>query len=117
MNNLWEYASGGNPLAQDRSTPGGTSRVPGMSLVTDGDARYIEFTFLRRADVASRGLFFTIETSPSLTPNSWTRRSATQTGPPAALAEGELELVTLRMDEPIAGDPRLFARMKAEILE
>ncbi len=117
MNNLWEYASGGNPLAQDRSTPGGTSRVPGMSLVTDGGARYIEFTFLRRADVASRGLFFTIETSPSLAPNSWTRRSATQTGPPAALAEGELELVTLRMDEPIAGDPRLFARMKAEILE
>jgi hypothetical protein len=117
MNNLWEYASGGDPLASDRNAAGGPSRVPGMALVPHNGSRYIEFTFLRRADAASRGLFFTIETSPSLATLSWTRRPATPTGPPVALGDGELEQVTLRVDEPLSGDPRLFARMRAEILD
>lgn len=117
MNNLWEYASGGNPLTGDRSLAEGASRVPRMSMVTHDGARYIEFTFLRRADAASRGLFFTIETSPTLGGLSWTRCPATPTGPPTALGDGELEQVTLRVDEPLSDAPRLFARMRAEILD
>jgi hypothetical protein len=117
MNNLWEYASGGNPLAGDRNTASGASRVPGMSITTHNGSRYIEFTFIRRSDATARGLFFTVETSPSLGTLSWTRRPATPTGPPVALGDGELEQVTLRVDEPINGDPRLFARMRAELLD
>ena len=117
LNNLWEYASGGNPLGSDRRAPGGVSRVPSMALVTHAGSRHIEFTFLRRADATSRGLFFTVETSPTLAAHSWTRRPATQTGPPAAMGDGELELVTYRIDEPLHGEPRLFARMRAEIYD
>jgi hypothetical protein len=117
MTNLWEYASAGDPLTADRNVSTTASRVPDMAIVTHSGSRYLEFTFLRRADATARGLHFTIETSPSLGALSWIRRPATQTGPPVALGDGELEQVTLRVDEPLSGDPRLFARMRAELLD
>lgn len=115
--NLWEYASGGNPVSPDRLTSWGDSREPRMSMIQEGGNRYIEFSFIRRTDYASLGLRFTVETSSTLGPNSWTRRTFTQTGPPVALGDGSLEKVSIRLDEPVSNLPNTFARLRAELME
>ncbi|MDB6076494.1 MAG: rane protein, partial [Akkermansiaceae bacterium] len=117
MNNLWEYACGANPRVSERQAAGGESLAPQMAQVEENGTHYIEFTFVRRADAAARGLFFTIETSPTLAADSWTRRPATQTAPPVPLGDGGTERVTLRVDAPVAAEPQLFARIRAEILD
>lgn len=114
MKNLWEYATGGNPATGDLVTAG-ESRTPRMAVKTEGNDRYLEFTFLRRADALERGLDFVIETSPSMTANSWTSRAWSLTGPPEPQGDGSLEKVTLRVDESVAGASQQFARLRAEL--
>lgn len=115
LENLWEYASGGDPAVSDRVTAEGESRAPVMTLREEGGERFIEFTFVRRTDHAERGLSFSVETSTTLAAGSWTRRTATQTGPPEAVGDGRLERVTVRLDVPLGGEPQWFARLRAEM--
>jgi len=115
MKNLWEYATGGSPTAGDLFTTAGGSRTPRMTMIHDADERYLEFTFVRRADALDRGLDFRIETSATLGPDSWSFRSSSLVGPPEPVGDGSLEKVTLRVDEPISGNSQLFARLRAEL--
>lgn len=117
MRNLWEYATGADPSISDIRTPSGESRTPQMSLLTQNDDRFLEFSFVRRRDSISRGIVFLVETSPSLLPNSWTSRSWSLTGPPRALSDEGLEEATVRLDEPVDGGPHLFARLRAELVD
>jgi hypothetical protein len=114
MKNLWEYATGGNPETGDLLT-GSESRTPRMTVIDEADDRYLEFTFVRRADALDRGIDFVVEISPTMASNSWTPRAASLAGPPQALGDGSLEKVTLRMDESVAGSMQLFARLRAEL--
>ena len=114
MKNLWEYATGGNPETSDLLTAG-ASRTPQMTVIDETDDRYIEFSFVRRADSLDRGLEFVVEISPTMAANSWTTRSWSLAGPPQAIGDGSLEKVTLRVDESVAGSPQLFARLRAEL--
>jgi hypothetical protein len=114
MKNLWEYATGGNPSASDLQAAG-QSRTPQMKVIDEANDRYLEFTFVRRADSLDRGLDFVIEISPTMAADSWTSRSWSLAGPPQAIGDGTLEKVTLRVDESVAGSTQLFARLRAEL--
>ena len=114
MKNLWEYATGGNPLTGDLLTAS-ESRTPRMTVKDEAYERYLEFTFVRRADALDRGLDFIVEISPTMAANSWTPRAWSLAGPPEAVGDGSLEKVTLRVDESVAGSSHLFARLRAEL--
>ena len=114
MKNLWEYATGGNPLTGDLLTAS-ESRTPRMTVKDEADERYLEFTFVRRADALDRGLDFIVEISPTMAASSWTPRTWSLAGPPEAVGDGSLEKVTLRVDESVAGSSHLFARLRAEL--
>ena len=115
IGNLWEYATGGNPLMPDREEPAGISRIPRMEVARDGDETQLSFTFARAADHLDKGLVFIIETSPTLMANSWTPRSSSLTGPPVPVGDGSVETVNLRADQPFTATPRIFARIRAEL--
>ncbi|MES2440001.1 MAG: family 16 glycoside hydrolase [Verrucomicrobiota bacterium] len=115
MKNLWEYATGGDPASADLLTTTGESRTPRMTVTDAAGERYLEFTFIRRADALDRGLDFQIQTSATLEADSWTFRSSSLAGPPVAIGDGSLERVTLRVDESVAGSLQLFARLRAEL--
>ncbi|MBK1882142.1 DUF1080 domain-containing protein [Luteolibacter pohnpeiensis] len=111
--NLWEYAVDGGATANDD----GVSRMPTMKLVEDDEQVYMEFEFVRRADSAAIGLRYSLQTSESLDFGSWTNHPASQIGPAVPIGDGHLERVVLKMDEPVTGLKRIFARLQAELIE
>jgi len=115
LSNLWEYLTGGNPKSPDLAGPGGESRTPRMALVSDSGNRFAEFTFLRRADHATRGLEIAAESSTTLGSASWTARTVTPVGSPASVGDGSLERVKVRVNLPLAAEPAMFLRLKADV--
>jgi len=113
--NLWEYITGGNPMAPDRLTATGENRSPVMALVEDAGGRFVEFTFLRRADHQSRGLTFSGESSTTLNPEGWSPRTVTLSGAPVAVGDGTHERVKVRVDLPLAGQTQMFFRLRADL--
>lgn len=115
--NRWEYASGGNPQVADRNQ-GGQSLTPQLTLIEEEDARYIEFTFLRRRDAVARGLRFTMETTDSLAPGSWQNQAYEEVGAPVPVGDGSIERCKVRATNPLPlSTQRLFGRMKVEVLQ
>ena len=115
--NLWEYASGGDPKSAAGDGVDGLRRGPTMHLVEDGLESFIEFSFVRRIDSASRGLRYSLQTSATLEPGSWTTHPATQQGAATSIGDGTRERVILRMNEPVTGKERIFARLQAELVD
>lgn len=115
MENLWEYVSAADPLSPDRFHPNGQARTPAMTMVNDDGESYLEFHFQRRIDSIARGLEFSIQTSTTLDPMSWTNRPASQISAAVPAGDGITEWVTLRIDAPFSGPPALFARLRVEL--
>lgn len=118
LTNLWKYATGANPTVPSLAAHG-HSFVPAMRVFADETGnRYLQFTHRRRIDYAERGLYFTVETSPDMSPGNWTSQPASEVGTVIATSDGLTEMVTLRVNTPLApGTGQVFARVKAELLQ
>jgi hypothetical protein len=114
LSNFWEYVTGGNPKLPDLVGSGGESRAPRMALVSDSSDRFAEFTFLRRADHATRGLAISAESSATLTGTPWTAHTITQVGSPVPIGDGSLERVKVRVNLPLGAEPKMFLRLNAD---
>ncbi len=68
MDNLLEYALGGNPLADDTASILPTS----SGLVESGGTNCLEYVYRRRVDATPRGLVYGISYKFDLTTNVWT---------------------------------------------
>jgi hypothetical protein len=87
LNNLLEYALGGNPTVKDAATVAPHWAVHGASL---------DYIFNRRTNYDALGLEYCVETSTNLASNSgWTNASFTELVGPAS---GEFETVTNRIN-------------------
>jgi hypothetical protein len=88
VNNLVEYALGGNPTNSDAM-----ATLPAGSLADDGST--FEMVYLRRLDAAARGLTYTAEkNSDLLASGSWGTGGMTET---SAAVDAEFESVTNRI--------------------
>lgn len=115
MVNIWEYASGSSPTNSALQS-GGKSLVPQMQTIKEGTNSFIQFKYRRRIDYVERGLYFTVETSPSL--ESWTQQPATEVGTAVPTGDGVTEVCTIRLNNPVpVSTTNLFARVTAEILD
>ena len=54
-----------------------------------------------------------VETSPNLVAGSWSERAWSLAGPPVTIGDGNVEKITVRVDESVAGSLQLFARLRA----
>jgi len=115
LSNFWEYVTGGNPKSPDLAGPGGESRTPQMELVSDSGNRFAEFTFLRRADYATRGVVISAESSTTLSAAPWTARTVTPIGSPVPVGDGTLERVKVRVNLPLDAESKMFLRLKADM--
>jgi hypothetical protein len=110
ISTLWKYAGNMNPAQLD------SRRVlaPHAALYNaGGGAQYLQFSYDRRSDYASRGLSFALQTSTDLASGPWTTAPATEIGPPIPTGDGVTETATLRLNAPIGnGTQKLFARMQ-----
>ncbi len=113
LNNLEEYAYGGNPAQAETS---GEGILPTYSVVQDGGSDYFEFQFRRRRDFADRGLSYIPEFSPTMEDGSWTTEGISITS--TTEVDVLFELVTIRIDDAItAVNNKGFVRMRIELNE
>ncbi len=111
IKNRWEYAAGSDP-AVSVLTQDGLPLVPAMLTVSQDDQHYTQFTYLRRIDSSMRGLRFTLETSPTMDPGTWSIQPSSEIAPLVPTGDGITELCTLRSTAPIPpSPPHLFTRL------
>lgn len=91
MNNLTEYALGGNPETADAG-----SVLP--LAVVDLDNDLFIYVYDRRTDAADRGLTYTVKTDIDLSANAWTTNGVTETGVGASDAGFESVTNTVSAD-------------------
>ncbi len=104
MDNLLEYALGGNPTNSDASAV-----LPLGSLVDDGET--LEYVYLRRLDAAERGLTYQVKKNGSLLENgSWNTNDITEA---SAAVNAEFESVTNRISTDVADIQ--FMKLNVEI--
>lgn len=114
VTNLWKYAAGADPT-KPLTNASGHSYLPTVATTDAGNGRrWLDVHFRRRTDAGDRGLTYTIETTPNLQNPAWSARSSTPVEPPVATENGATEMVTLRVDEPIA-NAQIFARVRVEL--
>ncbi len=95
MDNLLEYALGGNPGSNDVA-----SIRPAFSMVDATGTRWLEYVYNRRLDAAARGLDYSMILSEDLTA-SWTNIGQTaETG--SAPIDDDFEVVTNRISADVA---------------
>ena len=107
--NAWKYFTAANPLQHgDRIT-----LLPQFNEVNSGGSNYLQFTYLRRIDYASRGFSIAVQTSPDLSPGSWTTQTAAQVGNPVPTGDGVTETAVIRLSNPVPnGTDKLYARVQ-----
>jgi hypothetical protein len=91
MDNLLEYALGGDPNVDDAATV-----LPTSGMVEDGGTDWLEYVYNRRKDFAVRGLDYNAETTDDLVFGSWTNGSYTVSG--VGSVDDDFEAVTNRVD-------------------
>ena len=107
--NAWKYFTGANPTQHGNPT----ALLPNFSEITTGGANYLQFTYLRRIDYAARGFSIVVQTSPDLSPGSWTAQPAGQVGSAIPTGDGVTETAVIRLTSPVpAGSNKLFARVQ-----
>jgi DNA-binding XRE family transcriptional regulator len=105
MNNLLEYALGGNPTLSDAS-----SVLPAGSLVDDGGT--LEMVYLRRLDAAAQGLTYDVQANTSLLADeSWSAVGITET---SGTVDDEFESVTNRISTAAADAQFMQLTVEAE---
>ncbi len=108
LNNLMEYALGGNP-ATGAEVP---SITPTSEMVDVGGSNVVEYVYRRRTDAVVRGLDYTLEVATNLLAGSWSTNVHTEVN--TASLEPGFEAVTNHVDT--APDSR-FIRLKIEFNE
>ncbi len=94
LNNLGEYAFGGNP--DDMNDIG---YLPSYEQVNVGGTNYIDYVFIRRKDNADRGLSYALKLNTDLVFGTWTNDTSLYTNIGAAdLPGGEFRAVTNRVN-------------------
>ena len=99
MNNLFEYALGGNPLADDAA-------VYAPVFHPDGD--WVTYVYNRRHDYAIRGLTYGLKVNVDLL-GAWTDVGTTYETASVAI-DAEFDSVTNKID--ITGIPRGFLQLE-----
>jgi hypothetical protein len=89
LNNLAEYALGGNPNDNNSAIR------PESSLTLDSGSWWIEYCYRRRTDAAARGLTYYLELTDDLN-GSWSTNGYSETG--TAPVDTGFEMVTNRID-------------------
>jgi hypothetical protein len=102
MNNLVEYALGGNPTNTDAS-----SILPGSVLVDAGGTNWLEHTYFRRLDAGLRGLSYEILRTDDLVDGVWTDSGVFEIG--SGPVDADFEAVTNRIST--AGYNNQFLRL------
>jgi len=107
MDNLLEYALGGNPVESDAS-----SILPVGSLVDDGGTNWLEYVYLRRLDAAERGLTYQVQKNGDLLEDGfWNTNDIAET---SAAMNAEFESVTNRISTDVADVQ--FMKLKVEFV-
>jgi hypothetical protein len=106
VNNLWEYASGGNPTnVLLRGTQPRLSRAG-----QENGVNWIEYIHLVRTNDES--LIYTIECVPDLTKSSWTKSSDAVVIGIGSAPDSDFQTVTNRI--PTVGKTNEFLRLRIE---
>lgn len=100
--NLIKYALGLSPAIN------GNNGKLSYGRVTDTGSNYLTFTYTR-PEPAPSGITYTVESSPDLTPLSWTTTGLIQIG---NTNNGTTRTITIRDNTPMAGNNRRFMRLK-----
>jgi hypothetical protein len=103
LDNLLEYALGGNPVSDDAAEV-----LPKSALVEDGGSAWLEYVYRRRSDHAVRGLDYSVTISTNLIVNNWDAGGVTLTG--VSLPALGIEMVTNRVATEDA--PRKFIKLE-----
>ncbi|MCF7817319.1 MAG: hypothetical protein K9M54_05495 [Kiritimatiellales bacterium] len=90
LDNLVEYALGGNPTNADASAV-----LPVSSLVNDGGTNWFAYVYHRRLDAATRGLTYEVVREDGLIFGTWTNSGITEAG--TVVLDAEFEAVTNRV--------------------
>jgi len=97
INNLLEYAFGGDPNTASNTLPGTTtSLLPTFSV----SGNTLHFSYIRRTDYIARAITYTINTSTSLESGSWSNASSMITQTTVSPINSDFELVTATLSEP-----------------
>ena len=91
LNNLVEYALGGDPTSSN-NVP---SVLPILTTVNDGGFSGLEYTYRRRRDYVARNLTYGLELTGNLATNSWQTNGYTVVG--TAVIDSAFETVTNRI--------------------
>ncbi len=105
--NLELYAFGGDPT----SITSLADAVPAAAVIGDGGSNYLELTYRRRIDAATRGLSYTPVFSTDLA--VWSSTGATEVS--VTPIDADFESVTIRFDTPISADSRRFCSVRIDI--
>jgi regulation of enolase protein 1 (concanavalin A-like superfamily) len=103
MNNLLEYALGGNPTNADAATV-----LPSGEMVPILGTNWLELVYLRRHDYAARGLTYTVKAATSLTPGQWSTNGVAPGG--SEPFDEEFDTVTDRIST--ENEPAGFLRLE-----
>lgn len=101
LDNLLEYAFGGNPTNDDA-----VSVVPSHEV----DGNWFKYIYRRRSDYAVRGLTYTVEAGTNLVPGVWSTDGVVETG--SETLDAGFDSVTNRV--PVDDKKEQFLRLKIE---
>lgn len=90
MNNLIEYALGGNPTNIDRSAV-----WPSAELVDAAGTNWLEYVYFRRLDAEDRGLTYDLLHADQMVGSVWTNSGIIEVG--SAAVDADFEVVTNRL--------------------
>ena len=105
MNNLTEYALGGDPSVYDAGA------VLPLSVADTGNG-LIVYVYDRRLDASTRGLTYRLEVDSNLLANTWTTNGVTEVGAEMLDAEFEAVTNTVPLDQ-----AEKFLRLQIEVAE
>jgi dienelactone hydrolase len=104
--NLFEYAIGGSPVAEDSNT-----LLPWMRMPPSAEFQGMEYVYRRRRDAAARGLTYAVQGASNLVADSWSTNGVSEIG--SGILDAEFESVTNR----IPGDQAAYGRLKVTVSE
>jgi hypothetical protein len=87
INNLVEFALGGDPNAKNNN-----GLLPTLRKIPDETFQGIEYLYRRRRDAAARGLTYTVETKTNLLSAGWNTNGIIEIG--AGIIDTDFEVVT-----------------------
>ncbi len=105
LNNLAEYALGGDP-----ANGADVGHVPANTMLEVGGTNYFEYVYAKRNDAADRGLIYSLELSTDLVSNVWTNGDIEVVG--TGTLDAAFDSVTNRV--PMVGEEQGFIRLRIE---